>query len=280
MIFVVCCGIVVILYAFPPIDLLEKYEDQAKKGEEMTVLSGGSIIKESEADISISQHIFTGNDSQIKDLWALDDHGIAQAIWFYDTFWDYFDTKDKAPSMFSCEDVDGERLKQPMKWKCRWHEIKYKPFSFIFMTKTPLLFIENWKIYIKDQTWREYEKYEIAQYNIGKNLNFNDVIEKNEVWLDKKYCLKEHYFWNTFKNWNISWIAGLGEKLNKLYNKAKLKIYDIHEIVDGDCSNNTPGIVLYEEWSQKFYSVIGNNPGTPVLYYDGIYSTPFSIDIE
>lgn len=68
MIFVVCCGIVVILYAFPPIDLLEKYEDQAKKGEEMTVLSGGSIIKESEADISISQHIFTGNDSQIKDL--------------------------------------------------------------------------------------------------------------------------------------------------------------------------------------------------------------------
>ncbi len=67
-IFVVCCGMVAMLYVFSPTGFLEKYEEQAKKGEEMTVVSGASIIKESETDISISQYIFTGNDFQIKDL--------------------------------------------------------------------------------------------------------------------------------------------------------------------------------------------------------------------
>lgn len=73
-IFVLCCGMVAMLYAFPSTNLLGRHEEQEKRGQEMIVLSGGSVLseasiaKESEKDTSINQHIFTGNDAKIKDL--------------------------------------------------------------------------------------------------------------------------------------------------------------------------------------------------------------------
>lgn len=96
--------------------------------------------------------------------------------------------------MFSCEDVDTERLKQPMKHKCRWYEIKYKPFSFIFSADKPLLSVENGKIYLKNNHPDNDIAIEIAQYDMGKDLLFSGVIEQSEVWLDQKYCLKSHDF--------------------------------------------------------------------------------------
>lgn len=276
----VVCGIG-FAYKFLPASMRERLCQQGQGEKTLSAsVSKDIIVKTKEKDISITQYMFTGGEAEIKDLWALDDHGIAQAVWFYATYGSDFIAKDILPSMFSCEDVNIEQLKQWLRWKCRWYGIKYKPFSFIFQASTPLFFLENGKIYLKNNEPQNHIAIEIAQYNIGEDFDFSGVIEQSEVWLDKKYCLKPYDFWNSFRYLRLSWTAGLGYKFNRLYNEGKLQMYNIHELIDGKCKNNTPWIVIYEEWSHKFYTVISNDPNISVIYYDWIYSTPFSIDIE
>lgn len=248
-----------------------------------TLFSAMSITTWGQKKIKmITQYRFSNNNAKIKALWALDDHGIAKAVWFYATFWDYFDgERGNLPSMVSCEDVETERLKQALRWwKCKWHEINYPPFSFVVMAQNPLLFIEEWKIFIKDQARKEDKLYEITQYDIDKDTTLKEIIDQSKDWLSDKYCLKKHYFWSAFKDWNTTWNAGLWEKLNKLYNEGKLQIYDIHEMFDGQCLNNDPWLLFYQKWSTKFYTVIGQVPWSEFPTYDGIYSTPFSVDIQ
>lgn len=306
-IFVVVCGTIIKGYLFPSnlfpwkeiessLSLEEKnnelrgnnspmntWADSIKKRQiTATWTPSHSMIKPTEdqnKSLTITQYMFTDTTTKIHKLWALDDHGIAKAVWFYATFWDYFDKEGSAPSMFSCEDVETEWLKQSLKWwKCKRYKLEYNPFSFIFMSKNPVLFLENWKIYIKDKEGKEYQSYEITQYTINKDSSLKDIIRRKEEWLDKKYCLKKYDVWDSFKKWNISWIAWLGEKLNKLYNEGQLELYNIHERSDVTCLNNTPWLLLYQKWSQKFYTVIGHTPINEFPTSDGIYSTPFSID--
>lgn len=270
-----CVGLGV-LYKFLPLKLVIDSVNQ----EHLPSSSEELNTEKQDVQITITQDFFTGTDFHIHPLGALDDRWIARAVGFYDTFWEYFDEDQDLPSGPSCANAETERLKQPLRWwKCRWHELHYPPFSFIFTTPNPLAYLENGKLYIKDQDWREKDKYEITQYSLGEGTTFNDIIEHHELWLDQKYCLKPYYFWDIFKHWDTSWIGGLGKKLNALYDANKLHIYNIHEIFEGECSNNNPGVVLYVEWSQKFYTVIANPPAVTFMDYEGIYSTHFSVDL-
>lgn len=203
-------------------------------------------------------------------LWALDDHWIADVIWFHDTFWEYFDEIHGWPSMFSCEDSDTERLKGNLKWNCLRYQTTFWNISIISLW-LPEFYTSNWKI-----IW---DIYEIANYNLW-DYTIDEAIKNSNERLDWKYCIKNHDTWYDYENEWIKRIAGLWRTLNEHLNNNNLVIYDIHEVFNWECWNNNPWMLIHKRWTDQFYTVISTNNLTPFPYRDWIYSTPFSIDID
>lgn len=235
-----------------------------------------------EEPLVIKQVPFTTTSWAIQPLWALDDHGIADAFWFFETFWSYFDNGEGIPSMFSCEDAETERLKQNLRWgNCQWSRVLFPPFSFVLMTGNPSVSLLDGKIVF--WTWEELRKYKhdgISRYSANKPLKIEDIIKNSNQRLDDSFCLKPYYTGYVFQYSGHSWIAGLGKNLNDLFTKNKLHLYRIHEISEGKCINNNPWLLFYIEWSKYFYTRIDQYGATWFMVQDWIYTTHTSIDLE
>ena len=107
-----------------------------------------SQIPFKEEPLVIKQVPFTTTSWVIQPLWALDDHGIADAFWFFETFWSYFDDGEGIPSMYSCEDAETERFKENLRWgNCQWSRVLFPPFSFVLMTGNPSVSLLDGKIF-------------------------------------------------------------------------------------------------------------------------------------
>ncbi len=103
-----------------------------------------------EEPLVIKQVPFTTTSWVIQPLWALYDHGIADAFWFFETFWSYFDNGEGIPSMFSCKDAETERLKQNLRWgNCQRSRVLFPPFSFVLMTGNPSVSLLYGKIFFE-----------------------------------------------------------------------------------------------------------------------------------
>ena len=213
------------------------------------------------------------DDFYVKSLWALNDHWIADKVWFYDFFWSYFDKDGQLPSMFSCEDIATNSMKENHKNNCLRYEIWNDKYSFLILWE-PKLKVKEWIIMFWDSI-------SISEYSLGNN-SFEDVIKNSKEWLDsEKYCLKKHSYSNHFSHNNKYWIAGLWGNLNLLNSNWNLFIYDIHKkLWDWTCGNNIPWIVTHINNSNYYNVIISYNDTDLILRYDGYYSTPFSVDIK
>lgn len=240
-----------------------------------------SQIPFKEEPLVIKQVPFTTTSWEVQPLWPLDDHGIADAFWFFETFWSYFD--DGIPSMYSCEDAETERLKENLRWgNCQWSRVLFPPFSFVLMTGNPSVSLLDGKIFF--WTWEELRKYKhdgISRYSANKPLKIEDIIKNSNQRLDgESFCLKPYYTGYVFQYSGHSWIAGLGKNLNDLFTKNKLHLYRIHEISEGKCINNNPWLLFYIEWSKYFYTRIDQYGESGFMVQDWIYATHTSIDLE
>ena len=242
-----------------------------------------SQIPFKEEPLVIKQVPFTTTSWEVQPLWPLDDHGIADAVWFFETFWSYFDKEENLPSMFSCEDVETYELKENLRWgNCQWSRVLFPPFSFVLMTGNPSVSLLDGKIVF--WTWEELGKYKydgFTRYSANKPLKFEDIIKNSNQRLDgESFCLKPYYTGYVFQYSGHSWIAGLGKNLNDLFTKNKLHLYRIHEISEGKCINNNPWLLFYIEWSKYFYTRIDQYGETGFMVQDWIYATHTSIDLE
>ena len=236
-----------------------------------------------EAPLVIKQAPFTATSWAIQPLWPLDDHGIADAFWFFETFWSYFDDGEGIPSMYSCEDAETEPFKDNLRWgNCQWSRVLFPPFSFVLMTGNPSVSLLDGKIFF--WTWEELRKYKhdgISRYSANKPLKIEDIIKNSNQRLDgESFCLKPYYTGYVFQYSGHSWIAGLGKNLNDLFTKNKLHLYRIHEISEGKCINNNPWLLFYIEWSKYFYTRIDQYGESGFMVQDWIYATHTSIDLE
>ena len=242
-----------------------------------------------EEPLVIKQVPFTTTSWVIQPLWALDDHGIADAFWFFETFWSYFDKKEELPSMFSCEDVETERLKQNLRWgNCQRARVLFPPFSFVMMTGKPSVSLLDGNIVF--WKWEEFRKYKhdgISRYSANKPLKIEDIIKNSNQRLDdESFCLKPYYTGYVFQYSGHSWIAGLGKNLNNLYAQNKLHLYGIHVKWKlpgrgtGECANHPTWLLFYPERSKYFYTRIDQYGEVWFMAHDWIYSTHTSIDLE
>lgn len=242
-----------------------------------------------ETPLEIKQVPFTTTSWEVQSLWALDDHGIADAFWFFETFWSYFDKKEELPSMFSCEDVETERLKQNLRWgNCQWSHVNFPPFSFVVMNANPMVSLVDGKIVFWE--WEEYRKYKydgVTRYSANKPLKFEDIIKNSNQRLDEEsFCLEPYYTGYVFQHSGHAWIAGLGKNLNNLYTQSKLHLYGIHGKWQlpgrwkGECANHPTWLLFYPEWSKYFYTRIDQYGEVGFMVYEKNYSTHTSIDLQ
>ena len=242
-----------------------------------------------EEPLVIKQVPFTTTSWVIQPLWALDDHGIADAFWFFETFWSYFDNGEEIPSMFSCEDAETERLKENLRWgNCQWSRVIFPPFSFVVMNGNPIVSLVDGRIAFWE--WEEYRKYKhdgMTRYTANKPLKFEDIIKNSNQRLDgESFCLKPYYTGYVFQYSGHSWIAGLGKNLNNLFTKNKLHLYGIHGKWKlpgrgmGECANHPTWLLFYPERSKYFYTRIDQYGESGFMVYEKNYSTHTSIDLE
>ena len=237
-------------------------------------LSNNKIHQNTSNNISKEIHINQlKDDFYVKKLWSLDDHWIADTVWFHDFYWSYFDIENWLPSMFSCEDISTNTLKENVKNNCSRYEVWNDKYSFVVFWE-PKIKIKGWKITLKDT-------YTISEYSLW-NASFEDAIKNSEERLDSEiYCLKKQYYWNYFSHDNKYWIAWLGKNLNTYSNNWDLVIYYIHKkLWDWTCWNNKPWMVFHINNSDYFNVVISSKDNEEFPTYDGYYSTPFSIDVS
>ena len=242
-----------------------------------------SQIPFNEAPLVIKQAPFTTTSWVIQPLWALDDHGIADAFWFFETFWSYFDNGEEIPSMFSCEDAETERLKEALRWgKCQRSRIVFPPFSFVVLNDKPIVSLRDGRIAFWE--WEEYRKYKhdgMTRYTANKPFKFEDIIKNSNQRLDKSFCLRPYYTGDAFQHSGHSRIIWFGKNLNNLFTQNRLHLSYIHEMSEGKCSNNDFWRLIYPEWSKYFYTRIDQYGGpTSFLVHDWIYTTHTSIDLE
>lgn len=246
-----------------------------------------SQIPFKEEPLVIKQVPFTTTSWVIQPLWPLDDHGIADAFWFFETFWSYFD--DGIPSMYSCEDAETERFKENLRWgNCQWSRVLFPPFSFVLMTGNPSVSLLDGKIVF--WTWEELGKYKydgFTRYSANKPLKFEDIIKNSNQRLDgESFCLKPYYTGYVFQYSGHSWIAVLGKNLNNLYTQNKLHLYGIHGKWKlpgrgmGECANHPTWLLFYPERSKYFYTRIDQYGESGFMVYEKNYSTHTSIDLE
>lgn len=242
-----------------------------------------SQIPFKEEPLVIKQVPFTTTSWEVQPLWPLNNHGIADAFWFFETFWSYFDKQGQEPSMFSCEDAETEELKEALRWgKCQRSRVIFPPFSFVVMNGNPIVSLVDGRIAFWE--WEEYRKYKhdgMTRYTANKPFKFEDIIKNSNQRLDKSFCLRPYYTGDEFQYLGHAWIIWFGKNLNNLFTQNKLHLSYIHEMSEGKCSNNDFWRLIYPEWSKYFYTRIDQYGGpTSFLVHDWIYTTHTSIDLE
>lgn len=207
---------------------------------------------------------------QTNELWSLDDHWIADFVWFSEIYGDYFDwVVWSLESMFSCKDVYENELKRKIADNCVWYRTEYSNTNFIHFWSLDFN-LENGKVIAYP--------YEIIKYEIS-NSSFEFVINNYNERLDKNLCIKEHDVWRNFENSWIMWVAWLWKNLNSLLNNDELVLYDIHESFNENCSNKQLWMLIYKKWTNIIYTILSDSEQSPFPMYDWIYATPFSVDI-
>ena len=242
-----------------------------------------SQIPFKEEPLVIKQVPFTTTSWEVQPLWPLNNHGIADAFWFFETFWSYFDKQGQEPSMFSCEDAETEELKEALRWgKCQRSRVIFPPFSFVVMNGNPIVSLVDGRIAFWE--WEEYRKYKhdgMTRYTANKPFKFEDIIKNSNQRLDESFCLRPYYTGDAFQHSGHSRIIWFGKNLNNLFTQNKLHLSYIHEMSEGKCSNNDFWRLIYPEWSKYFYTRIDQYGGpTSFLVQDWIYTTHTSIDLE
>ncbi|MBB1543344.1 MAG: hypothetical protein HG456_001080 [candidate division SR1 bacterium] len=242
-----------------------------------------SQIPFKEEPLVIKQVPFTTTSGAIQPLGPLDDHGIADAFGFFETFGSYFDNGEEIPSMFSCEDAETERLKENLRGgNCQWSRVIFPPFSFVVMNGNPIVSLVDGRIaFGEGEEYRKYKHDGMTRYTANKPLKFEDIIKNSNQRLDESFCLRPYYTGDAFQHSGHAWIIGFGKNLNNLFTQNKLHLSYIHEMSEGKCSNNDFGRLIYPEGSKYFYTRIDQYGGpTSFLVHDGIYTTHTSIDLE
>lgn len=225
---------------------------------------------------TLQKYDFNFNDSEIIEIWELNDHWIADNIWFFDTFWTYFDYKNKLESMFSCANIWEDYLKKDIKI-CIRYKILFDDFNFLFYTNstndikdTIKTEIFDWDFIIKSSQF----SYKFSRYSFN-NFNLENIL----AWMN--FCIKDEN--NSLNNYEINqlllyWIPRFWKNINKSITNWDTKVFVLNEKQGTNCLNNINWLLFYTEWESYFYIFSDYGSKYWVFQYDWLYSSPIIID--
>ena len=238
------------------------------------------------------------------ELWPIDTMQMANIVGFYDIAWTQLNYSWKQESSFSCKDQSKREKKN-----CSWYLFKYKPLSFSFLSTKDapsaevasgelLLRTKNYTITVKKYEYSDLKLFErdiqrefdeSSDYCLYMNGNTQTMYGmetettypvrlsqgEGQEWIDPSAPSVESFSGAKM----FGWTWGLGKNLNQMFTEGKIIYIPLVRKKNGSCmgGDRVGHLILFKD--QKVFYTIISDMREDIFIYNGIYETPFSVDV-
>lgn len=238
------------------------------------------------------------------DLGSIDTQQMASVVGFYDAVWNQLNYSWKQESSFSCRDQNKRE-----KPDCSRYTFKYPPFSFSFLStkESPSAEVASGELLLRTKNYTiTVKKYEYSDLKLFERDIQREFDESSDYCLYMKGAAQTMYGMETETTYPVrlsqgegqewidpsapsvesfsgakmfGWTWGLGKNLNQMFTEGKIIYIPLARKKNGSCigAGRVGHLVLFKD--QKVFYTIISDMREDIFIYNGIYETPFSVDV-
>ena len=238
------------------------------------------------------------------NLGAIDTQQMASVVGFYDAVWNQLNYSWKQESSFSCRDQNKRE-----KPDCAWYTLKYPPFSFSFLStkESPSAEVASGELLLRTKNYTiTVKKYEYSDLKLFERDIQREFDENSDYCLYTKGATQTMYGIETETTYPVrlsqgegqewidpsapsvesfsgakmfGWTWGLGKNLNQMFTEGKIIYIPLARKKNGSCmgADRVGHLILFKD--QKVFYTIISDMREDIFIYNGIYETPFSVDV-